>query len=138
MKKFFALLLCLSVMTVVTACGSSEEPAEDPAQVETNETVETEGTEAEEVEDAEAAEDLETEASEEDAMAEEASFTGVLEEKKDFMVTVSTEDKSASYVFTLADGVTCDAEVGDSVTVTYTGDMEAPEADQELTATAIR
>lgn len=50
-------------------------------------------------------------------------YTGVLEEKKDFMVVVSAEEGEEPYIFTLEDGVTCDAEVGDKVNVIYTGDI---------------
>ena len=48
-------------------------------------------------------------------------FTGVLEDKKDFMIVVTGED-GTPYVFNL-DRVVCPAEVGQTVTVTYTGDM---------------
>ena len=48
-------------------------------------------------------------------------FTGVLEDKKDFMIVVTGED-GTPYVFNL-DGVVCPADVGQTVTVTYTGDM---------------
>ena len=132
MKKFLALILCLSVMTVATACGSKEEAPEEPTDAQTEETTdgavqegETEEIESEEIapEDAEAQSDT--------------TYTGVLEEKKDFMVVVTSEDKSETYMFTLDDGVVCPAEVGETVTVTYTGDITVPVADQNLTATAI-
>lgn len=62
-------------------------------------------------------------------------FTGVLEEKKDFMVIV-TADGGESYAFNLGDGVTCDAEEGDKVQVTYTGNLENF-LDESLVATAV-
>lgn len=49
------------------------------------------------------------------------TFTGVLDEKKDFMITVVSEDGGDAYVFGI-DGISVDAQVGDTVTVTYTGD----------------
>ena len=137
MKKFLALILCLSVMTVATACGSKEEAPEEPTDAQTEDSVdstvqegetdeiESEGIESEETE----SEDAETQA--------DTTYTGVLEEKKDFMVVVTSEDKSESYVFNLGEGVECPAEVGETVTVTYTGDITVPVADQDLTATAI-
>ncbi len=64
----------------------------------------------------------------------EATYTGVIEEKKDFMVIVNSEDGNDPYIFNL-DGITCDAEVGDKVTVTYTGDLN--DIDSVLTATKI-
>lgn len=133
MKKFLALILCLSVMTVATACGSKDDPTEAPAdpQIENNETLDNAANEADPAEDGEQSDAAE------DEDQEEATYTGVLEEKKDFMVIVGEEDKSASYMFTLGDGVTCDAEVGETITVTYTGDMSVPVADQSLTATAV-
>lgn len=63
-------------------------------------------------------------------------YTGILEEKKDFMVIVTAEKGGESYVFNLDDGVTCDAEEGDKVQVTYTGNLENA-LDESLIATAI-
>ena len=65
--------------------------------------------------------------------AEGSAFTGVREDKKDFMITVTGEDGNA-YVFTL-EGVECPAEVGDTVTVTYLGDIT--DFDAQLVATEI-
>ena len=92
MKRFLALLAVLSVLVIsFVACGQKEAP------------VETTDTPA-------AAES-----------ASEAAFTGTLDEKKDFMITVTGED-GMTYVFNL-DGVACPAEAGQKVTVTYTGDI---------------
>lgn len=51
----------------------------------------------------------------------EQTYTGVLDEKKDFMITVVSEDGGDAYVFGIG-GISVDAQVGDTVTVTYTGD----------------
>ena len=64
----------------------------------------------------------------------EETYTGVLEEKKDFMIIVSSEDGKNSYIFNLGE-VTCEANVGDTVTVTYTGDLD--DIDSSLVATKI-
>ena len=61
-------------------------------------------------------------------------YTGILEEKKDFMIVVQSEDGENTYLFNL-DGATCDAAVGDTVTVTYTGDLE--DMDARLIATEV-
>ena len=92
MKRFIALLAVLSVLVVsFVACGQKE-----PVQT----------TEAPVVTEAE---------------ADTATFTGTLEDKKDFMITVVGEDGSA-YAFNL-NGTPCPAEVSQTVTVTYTGDI---------------
>ena len=140
MKKFLALALCLSVMSIATACGSGDESAEVPedaqVQEEVTESVDETMDETVDETDAEAETESETDV-DADAEAVETSFTGILEEKKDFMVVVSNEDQTESYTFNLADGVQCDAEVGEKITVTFTGDIDAPVADQDLTATEI-
>lgn len=66
--------------------------------------------------------------------ADTSTFTGILNEKKDFMVVVNSEDGTKSYIFNM-DGITCDAETGDKVTVTYTGDID--DIDSRLDATKI-
>lgn len=63
-------------------------------------------------------------------------FTGILEEKKDFMIVVAAESGEEAYPFNLGDGVACDAEVGDKVRVTYTGELENF-VDEPLIATLI-
>ena len=104
MKRFIALAAVLSVLLVsFVACGQKEAP--EAATVVTEAAQEAEGS----------------------------TFTGVLEDKKDFMITVTGEDGTA-YVFNL-EGVECPAEVGDTVTVTYTGDMT--DFDAQLMATEI-
>lgn len=62
------------------------------------------------------------------------TYTGTLEDKKDFMITVVGDDGSA-YVFNL-DGVECPAEAGQKITVTYTGDIT--DMDAQLMATEIQ
>ena len=60
-------------------------------------------------------------------------FTGVLEDKKDFMIVVVGDDGNA-YTFNL-EGVTVPAEPSQRVTVTYTGDIT--DFDSQLTATKV-
>lgn len=124
MKKFAMLMVALTMLFALTACGSKDEgttPPDGQTQEETQVETETQGEENT------------------DAEAETAEFTGVLEEKKDFMVIVNSEDGKDSYIFTLEDGVTCDAEAGDKVTVTYTGDLANydPAGDVQLLATQV-
>lgn len=64
----------------------------------------------------------------------ESTFTGILNDNKDFMTIVNSKDNQNSYIFELK-GITCDAEVGDKVTVIYTGNIEDPDTD--LTATKV-
>lgn len=52
-----------------------------------------------------------------------ATFTGIVEDKTNAMVVVAAEDYSNSYIFDLDEGVVCDVQEGDKVTVTYTGDI---------------
>lgn len=65
----------------------------------------------------------------------EATFTGVIDEKKDFMIIVNSEDGKNAYIFNL-DGITCEPNEGDKVTVTYTGG-ELDDIDATLVATKI-
>ena len=130
MKKILMMLLAMTMVLGLVACGGNDEPEATPAPEAVEENmddaamVEGEDAEMEEPADAEA--------------AEEMTFTGIVEEKKDFMVIVTTEDGADAYSFTLAEGVTCDAEVGDKVTVTYTGDLEKfISEDAELVASMI-
>lgn len=137
MKKLALILAALTLVFSLTACGSKEEaPADEEDNTAVEEQVDAE-TETEGEEDAEAAED-ETEAETEDenaADAEEAVYTGIIEEKKDFMVIVTSEDGADAYVFNLGEDVTCEAEEGDKVTVTYTGDLD--DIDATLVASKI-
>ncbi len=68
-----------------------------------------------------------------------STYTGTLEEKKDFMIVVAAEEGEDPYIFNLEEGVTCDAEVGDKVTVTYTGDITKYDSysDEVLMATQV-
>ena len=119
MKKILMMLLAMTMLLGLVACGGSDEPEATPAPEAVEDTLDdaaaVEGEEAVEPADAETA-DAEP--------AEELTFTGIIEEKKDFMVIVTSEDGAEAYVFTLADGVECEAAEGDKVTVTYTGDLE--------------
>lgn len=67
-----------------------------------------------------------------------ATYTGILQEKKDFMIVVGEEgeegEADVSYTFNL-DNTKVDAKVGDKVTVTYTGDLS--DIDSTLTATKV-
>lgn len=70
------------------------------------------------------------------------TFTGIVEDKTSEMVVVAAEDGSNSYLFELADGVVCDAQEGDKITVTYTGDISQFDptgaGDEELVAVRIK
>lgn len=55
------------------------------------------------------------------AVPHNPTFTGILEDKKDFAITV-TDDQGNAYLFNLGD-LPCKAEVGDRITVTYNGDL---------------
>lgn len=65
---------------------------------------------------------------------EEQTFTGTLEENKVMMITVRAGDGEDAFVFG-TEGVDIDAEVGDKVTVTYTGDIS--EVGANLTASKV-
>ena len=67
------------------------------------------------------------------------TYTGVLEEKSDFMLVVSAEEGEDPYIFNLDEGVTCDAEVGDTITIDYTGDITKYDtfSDEVLVATLV-
>ena len=65
--------------------------------------------------------------------AHNPSFTGILEDKKDFMIVV-TGDAGDTYAFNLG-GLECTAQVGDRVTVTYNGDIN--DFDAQLLAVKI-
>lgn len=67
------------------------------------------------------------------------TYTGVLEEKSDFMIVVSSEEGKDPYIFNLDEGVTCDAEVGDTITIDYTGDITKYDtfSDEHLIATLV-
>ena len=67
------------------------------------------------------------------ASAHNATFSGVLEDKKDFMIVV-TGDNGDTHLFNLGD-LECDAQVGDRITVTYNGDIE--DFDAQLLAVKI-
>ena len=61
---------------------------------------------------------------------EEKTLTGTLDEVKDFMFVV-TDDNGDSYALTFEGGVPeglADREVGDRVTVTYTGELSVVDA----------
>ena len=104
MKRFIALLAVLSVLVVsFVACGQKE-PAETTGDPAITE-----------------------------AAAETSVFTGTLEDKKDFMITVVGEDGSA-YAFNL-NGTPCPAEVSQTVAVTYTGDIS--DIDAQLTVVSV-
>ena len=107
MKKFFAAVTALSLILALGACGKQEEP---PVAAET--TMET---------------------SMDAQQNQESTFTGTLEEKKDFMIVVVGDDGNA-YTFNL-DGVAVPAEPSQRVTVTYTGDLT--DFDAQLMATKV-
>lgn len=122
MKKILMMLLAMVMVFSLVACGGSDEPEATPAPEAVEENLDDAAIA--EGEDAEAPAEAEQEETAETEPAEELTFTGLIEEKKDFMIIVTSEDSADAYGFTLAEGVTCDAEVGDKVTITYTGDLE--------------
>ena len=75
----------------------------------------------------------ETEETESIPQAYNPTFTGVLEEKKDFMIVV-TGDSGESYIFNLG-SLDCKAQEGDRITVTYNGDLT--DFDSQLLAVKI-
>lgn len=105
MKKLILTVTALCLVLSLAACGSSK--AEMAPAAPTGQTTE------------------ETQ--------ETAVFTGTLEDKKDFMITVTGEEGS-SYAFNL-EGTTVPAEVGQKVTVTYTGDIA--DFDSQLVAVKV-
>lgn len=138
MKKFAMLMVALTMLFALTACGDKTEGNAETEQ-QTQEETQGQETPAEgETETPETPAEGETETPAADEV-QTAEFTGVLEEKKDFMVIVNSEDGSKSYIFNLDEGVTCEAEPGDKVDVTYVGDLEKfdPAGDEKLVATAV-
>ena len=64
---------------------------------------------------------------------EPTRFTGVLEEKKDFMLIVESMDGKDSYIFNLPEsGLNISADEGDTITVTYTGDINDIDAQLKI------
>lgn len=117
MKKMALLLSILSVLLCFTACGSAnQEPEVNKPETSQSSTQDS------------------TKDNNSGSSTEESTFTGILDDNKDFMIIVNSEDNQDSYIFDL-DGVTCDAEIGDKVTVTYKGNIDDPDAN--LTATKV-
>ena len=60
-----------------------------------------------------------------DPVSEKAEYTGILDEKKDFMIVVESIDGKDAYIFNLPEeGLEISSSTGDKVTVTYTGDIK--------------
>lgn len=56
--------------------------------------------------------------------SEQNQINAVLEEKKDSMIIVNSEDNGESYVFLIEDeSLVKDLQTGDSITITYEGDI---------------
>lgn len=56
--------------------------------------------------------------------SEQNQINAVLEEKKDSMIIVNSEDDGESYVFLIEDeSLVKDLQTGDSITITYEGDI---------------
>ena len=107
MKKFALLLTALTLLLALTACGGEKPAAPAPQEAPSTE-----------------------------EMVEVQTFTGILSEKKDFMLIVDGEEEGGdAYIFNLEEGVSCDAEEGDKITITYSGDIH--DFDAQLLASAV-
>ena len=102
MKKWTVLLVTLTLLFTLTACGSKDDNSkgEDDSNDQKMEDVQTNGSDA-----------------------EEQTFTGILEDKTNFMLVVNSEDGKNSYIFNLEEELVSDAQAGDKVTITYKGDL---------------
>lgn len=102
MKKWTVLLVTLTLLFTLTACGSKDDNSkgEEDSNDQKMEDVQTNGSDA-----------------------EEQTFTGILEDKTNFMLVVNSEDGKNSYIFNLEEELVSDAQTGDKVTITYKGDL---------------
>ncbi len=64
------------------------------------------------------------------------TYVGVLENGNDDAVIVKSKDGKESHLFWMREGLTCNIPAGETVEVTYTGDMNVE--NQVLTATSLR
>lgn len=124
-KKLFAVLSAASVLALATACSSQKAPettaavttaaAETSAETEAETTVEN---------DADAPQSSSAETADADSQAE-SSVTGTICEIKDFMFTIETDSTAYAFSFDPENPPADLAAVkdGDSVTVTYTGEL---------------
>ena len=72
-----------------------------------------------------------------DQVSEKAEYTGILDEKKDFMIVVESIDGKDAYIFNLPEeGLEISSSTGDKVTVTYTGDIK--DIDAQLQAVEVK
>ncbi|MEG0780827.1 MAG: hypothetical protein RRY95_00775 [Oscillospiraceae bacterium] len=118
MKKLSVLLLVL-MLVFTTACGAkpATEPATTPDTSVTDPAAPVEGETTDPATDPAAPAEGET-----TDPAAEQTYTGVLQEIKDGMIVVGPDGVDAdAFVFGVTEAPT--AKVGDTVIVTYTGDM---------------
>ncbi len=120
-KKLFAVLSAASVLALATACSSQKAP-ETTAAV-TTAAAETEAETTVE-NDADAPQSSSAETADADSRAE-SSVTGTICEIKDFMFTIETDSTAYAFSFDPENPPADLAAVkdGDSVTVTYTGEL---------------
>lgn len=134
MKKTILMLTVILSIVLFAGCSSQKVPESESVAAESSGSMQTDtpaaDTSAEEKQTADASsENLQTDSSTEEQSAaenpddgEEKTMTGTLDEVKDFMFVVRTED-DCYYAFAFdekPEGLD-DLKAGDSVTVTYTG-----------------
>lgn len=115
MKQFFALgAMVLMLGIFLAGCGQSNLPANDSSPSE-NTTEQESGTEEQEV------------------TANEQTLSGVINRMGDFLVLLT--DEGGYQIMDLAEGISLDDfEEGDSVTVTYTGELGDEETPPVISA----
>ena len=115
MKQFFALgAMVLMLGIFLAGCGQSNLPANDSSPSE-NTTEQESGTEEQEV------------------TANEQTLSGVINRMGDFLVLLT--DEGEYQIMNLAEGISLDDfEEGDSVTVTYTGELGDEETPPVISA----
>ena len=129
MKKVLMIALAAALCIAMVGCSKSDDKQEPSAgssspssSVQENADADAPGADADAVQ------------AESPDEAEAMTFTGKLDEKKDFMI-IAIDDDDNAVIFNLDEGVTCDAEVGDRIQITYTGDIE--DMDAQLMAQSI-
>lgn len=129
MKKALMIALAAALCIAMVGCSRSDDKQESSAgsSSASSSVQENTGADAPEAET-----DAEQAGNPDDA--EVMTFTGKLDEKKDFMI-IAVDDDDNAVIFNLDEGVTCDAEVGDRVQITFTGDIE--DIDAQLMAQSV-
>ena len=105
MKRFLVLgAMVLMLGVFLAGCGQSTPPANDSTTSESTTTEQESGS------------------GDQETTADEQTLTGIINRKGDFLVLLT--DEGEYQVMDLAEGVSLDDfEEGDSVTVTYTGEL---------------